>query len=309
MFPAPPATDLSGRAEPLRIQSLLIVANPASGGFKRRLVTRIAEEFRRSGRRADIVYTTRAGEITELLQPLDMDFDAVAVHGGDGTIGEAVAGLHARTGARPALLVIPGGTANVLACELHLPARARDIVALALAGQTRPLHYALANGRPFFLMASAGFDAAVVRAVSPGVKRRFGKLAFLLAGLQTLRDGRTPDLRIDCDGKTVSARLAVVTNSSCYGGPYVLTRETTVDRPGLRLVLLPRDDVKSLLRVGWSLISQGDAPRDAMSDCPVQNVVVTSDAPVPVQVDGDAFGTTPLTIEPVAEPLRILAPR
>ena len=295
--------------EPLHIGSILIVANPVAGGFRHRLVEGTAAGLRRAGCRADVVYTTKAGEIAHLLQTRSLDVDAVAVHGGDGTIGEAVAGLHARQGKRPALLVIPGGTANVLACELDLPRRARAIVALVVAGHVRPLHYALANGRPFFLMASAGFDAAVVHGVSPRAKRRFGRAAFIAAAVRTLRDGKTADLRVATTDGLAPARLAVVCNASCYGGAYVLTRSTRVDQAGLRLVTLPRDDAKSLLRIGWSLLSGVAAPRVAMSDCPVQNVLLTGDAPVPVQVDGDAFGTTPLAIEPVAKPLTIMAPR
>jgi diacylglycerol kinase (ATP) len=287
---------------------MLIAANPVSGGFRHRLVEKIATDFRRSGRRADVVYTTEAGEITRLLQTPSLDIDAIAVHGGDGTIGEAVAGLHMLRGKRPALLVIPGGTANVLACELKLPRSADGIVALALAGHTRPFHYALANGRPFFLMASAGFDAAVVHAVSSRTKRRFGRLAFLIAAMRTLRGDRTADLQIETDDGVCVARIAVVTNSSCYGGPHVLTRATAVDRSGLRLVTLPHDDVASLLRIGRAMVARTSAPDNLMIDRPVTSARLVTDRPVPVQIDGDAFGTTPLVIESVAEPLAILAP-
>ena len=43
------------------------------------------------------------------------DADLVIVHGGDGSINEAVNGIMSRTDERPRVALIPGGGANVLA--------------------------------------------------------------------------------------------------------------------------------------------------------------------------------------------------
>ena len=74
------------------------------------------EQTRYRGHAAGLAATARAE-----------GFDLVAVLGGDGTVNEAVNGLLAAAepaGAaeRPGLIVIPGGSANVFARALGLPA-------------------------------------------------------------------------------------------------------------------------------------------------------------------------------------------
>ncbi|MDE2363316.1 MAG: diacylglycerol kinase family lipid kinase [Hyphomicrobiales bacterium] len=298
-----------GRGDGAALRSVLIFANPAAGGFRRRRVEAVAAGLRAIGVACDIVVTVRAGELAERLSGSAALPDAVAVHGGDGSIAEAVAGLHRRAAPRPPLVVIPGGTANVLAHEFALPAHARAIVAAVAGGARRPLYYALANGRPFILMASAGFDAAAVHRVSPRVKRRVGKLAYAVAALETLRAERGCDLTIETQGGAIGARLAVVANSSRYGGRYVIARETAADREGLSLVVVRRDDIGGLFAVGRSLVRDAAPDPALLSERRVGKVVIAADRPVPVQIDGDAFGFTPVEIEPVAEPLAIIAPR
>lgn len=288
------------------IRSILIAANPKAGGFRPALIASVAAELERRNIRASVYLTKQRGDITRLAQDPGLDVDAIAVHGGDGTIGEAVAGLHGRQGRRPVLIVIPGGTASVLACELELPSTSSEIVQRIIRGKTAPLYYGLANGRPFFLMVSAGVDAEVVHGVSPMLKRLVGKLAYVASALAAVRRRATPDIRVETSMGALRCRLAVVTNSACYGGAFVLSPDSSVCRPGLRLVVLPKDDFVSLLRVGWRMLRRGGVPAPFLGESEAVKVRLTSEGPAPVQIDGDAFGTTPVEIEPVERPLRII---
>lgn len=293
---------------PLAVRSALIVVNPAAGGYSASRIADVESGLRRNGVRVETILTKQAGDAAAATEgPLDR-IDVVIVHGGDGTIAEAIAGLHRRGGARPALAVIPGGTANVLACEFHLPFRAREIVDLVVAGRRRPLYYALANGRPFFLMVSAGIDAAAVHGVSPAMKRKIGRAAFIFAAVSALRAKPLAEVRAETADGLLGARIAVVANAACYGGPHLLARTTAVDRPGLRLVRVMRDDPASLLRVGWTMLARTKKASPLTSEQEIGRVTLTSETPIPVQVDGEAFGMTPVEIEPVAEPLAILVP-
>lgn len=291
---------------PLAVRSALIVVNPAAGGYSPSRIADVEIGLRRSGVRVETILTKQAGDVAAMAEgPLD-GIDALIVHGGDGTIGEAVAGLHRRGGARPALAIVPGGTANVLACEFHLPFRARDIVDLVVGGKRRPLYYALANGRPFFLMVSAGLDAAAVHGVSPALKRKIGKAAFMSSAVAALRAERLPDVQAQTPEGAFDARIAVVANAACYGGPHLVARTTAADRPGLRLVRVMRDDLPSLLRVGWTMLAHTKKPSSLAREQEIGRVMLTGETPIPVQVDGEAFGMTPVEIEPVVEPLAIL---
>ncbi|GAA2812399.1 diacylglycerol/lipid kinase family protein [Nonomuraea dietziae] len=108
-------------------------------------------------------------------------YDTVAVLGGDGTVNETVNGLLNAGGRaeRPALIVIPGGSANVFARALGLPndpIEATGATLEALREDRRRsvgLGQALWEGesRYFTFCAGMGYDAEVIRAVEGPARR------------------------------------------------------------------------------------------------------------------------------------------
>jgi YegS/Rv2252/BmrU family lipid kinase len=294
-------------------RNVLILANPKAGGFSPAMLAGVSARLRLRGVDIHLRITKHAGEIEELLSSRnDYGFDCVAIHGGDGAMREAAVGLHARVGKSmptPVLALLPGGTANVLAHELQLPLRDPEALADIIAnGDVTDLHYALANGAPFLLMVSAGLDAHAVHNVSAGLKKCFGKLAYIAAAAKALPQKRA-SLMIEMDNARKQARLAIVSNSACYGGRTRLTNATGVTQPGLRLVTLERDNLSDLARLGVAALSGAISNAPNVNDCCVSDVTIAGDRPTPVQIDGDAFGVTPVKIQPAATPLKILARR
>ncbi|MCW2879903.1 MAG: diacylglycerol kinase [Sphaerisporangium sp.] len=117
-------------------------------------------------------------------------FDVIAVLGGDGTVNEAVNGMMDCEHARPALIVLPGGSANVFARSLGLPNHPVEATGAVLEairdGRRRTVNIGQAiwedgafgdqsetdetaprpsNSRYFTFCAGLGYDAEVVRAV------------------------------------------------------------------------------------------------------------------------------------------------
>ena len=140
---------------------ILILANPTSGGYNANIIAKITTRLEAAGHEVDLHLTQRAGEIGELCSNLSTEVDTLVIAGGDGSINEAITGFQDKA-VTTKLAVIPFGTANVLALELGLPKRVGAIADVILKQKTAPLHYGFVNGRPFILMASAGFDAEVV---------------------------------------------------------------------------------------------------------------------------------------------------
>ena len=147
----------------------------------------------------DVERTQHRGHARELAAASDADL--VIVHGGDGSINEAVNGIMSRAdslspggndppqtppahggAARPPIpprpgpprppgqiAVIPGGGANVLARALGLPldaaAAIRQLREAIVAGRHRTIGLGLAADRYFTFSAGLGMDAEVVREV------------------------------------------------------------------------------------------------------------------------------------------------
>lgn len=82
--------------------------------------------------------------------------------GGDGLLSQMLpALLHSDV----ALGVVPFGTGNVWARELGLPLHPERAIAAQLAGPPQPVDVGFANGQPFLVIASVGWEARIVAMV------------------------------------------------------------------------------------------------------------------------------------------------
>lgn len=291
------ANAAQGAGEPGNTRHILVIANPTAGGFNAKTLEDIATRLRAGGHRVQVQLTRRAGEIGTTCADPALKADVVVIAGGDGSVNEAITGFGDRPDP-PALAVIPFGTANVLARELKLPFKPERISEMILSGRSKPLHYGLANGHPFVLMASAGFDAEVVHAIPLDLKRRFGKLAYVLTALKVAFSRRKgADINVTTGGETIRCRLAVITNGKCYGGPFIICPEADVTEPGLYLVALRHDNIAASLWAGIALVSGRINRVKSIIKRSLTHAEINSFAPVATQIDGDPFGTTPLVVE------------
>lgn len=202
------------------------------------------------------------------------------------------------------------GTANVLALELGIPRRPEALANILNGGRCRPLHLAQVNGRPFILMAGAGFDGQVVHAITSAMKRRWGKYAFLFEGIRTIVSNPHQALKIDADGQAITAGWAVVTNVSRYGGPYTLAPDADPGTADLTLVAF-RDAGPLSMCLNMVRIGMGNACNARTVTTVVAKRISIAgrvDPPIPVQIDGDAAGMLPLEISVSDRFVNILAP-
>ena len=162
--------------------------------------------------------------------------DIVVVAGGDGTINEVVSGM---AGSSVPLTALPGGTANVLCCELGLSG-SMETVAQQLPGFA-PHRIALgrfisANGaRTFAMMAGLGFDAHIVQHINPALKQRFGKAAYWISGFRSVLRS-LPEFSVRVDGREYRASFALVTRVRNYGGDLQIARDVRLLSPDFEIV-------------------------------------------------------------------------
>ncbi len=235
--------------------------------------------------------------------------DAVIAAGGDGTVRLA-AKVVAGTGI--ALGFIPLGTGNVLAHEVNWPRAPMQLADLLRLGAARPIHTATANGELFLLMAGAGFDGRVIQALDHKLKNRIGKLAYAGPALRALN--RPPDqLDVTIDGKQMRATWAIAANACRYGGAYRLAPDTSIAKPGLQVVLFRGATTIARIRELLAL-ARGRLATLARADTGVEirpgsHIRFQCQEPLPCQLDGDSFGTTPLDITANGPEVRLIWPQ
>jgi len=288
----------------------LLIANPTAGLAGAPLVEEVASELARRGASvtravaADALAARRAAGVAAD----SGTYDAVIAAGGDGTIRHVAAAL---VGGGTPLGIIPVGTGNVLAHEIGLAATSGAVAPMLLDGPIATVACAQANAEPFLLMVGAGFDARVLTALDQRLKSRVGKMAYagpLLGALTRPTD----TLNVTVDGHRHTASWVVVANARHYGGRFVLAPRTGILERGLEAILFKATSRAVLVGQLMSLAAGRLGPRAAQGGdvemLPCSRVTIAAHEPVPTQIDGDVFGTTPLDVDAGTAQVRLIVP-
>lgn len=262
--------------------------------------------------------TTHRGHATELgAQAVADGYDAVIVHGGDGSVNETVNGMLGTPGCTdrpdpgdlPALGVVPGGNANVFARALGIdrrPAPATRQLLDALdhgpRGSRRTISLGHTLDRWFLFNAGMGMDAIVIRRMDE--QRHAGKKVTNLRYVSTAvssflsRSNPSPTFTVEATGHepVEGVRFGFVSNTSPWtylGALPVKTNPGTDFDHGLGLVAATSLSAGRNLLLGAQLLTGSADPRAAhlFRDDDVEQVRFTSPEPADVQLDGEYLGT------------------
>lgn len=288
-----------------------LVYNPAAGAANARFLARAAALLQASGATVTPLNASSAGDATAAVAAIAKasEFDAVIAAGGDGTIRAVAAGA---AGTALPVGIVPLGTGNVMKYELGLGRTPRAIADTLLNGAILEAPTARANGELFLLMAGAGFDGGIVANLNQRFKRRLGRLAYagpLVSAL--VKPPRIFDVEVD--GVSHEVSWAIVSNASHYGGSFVLTRETAIGRDGLVAILVKgssRADVfKAALALGLGRLCDPETRPKDIEAVRASRVVMGAAMSVPLEIDGDDAGRTPVTITSGGPVVRLIVPR
>jgi diacylglycerol kinase family enzyme len=214
--------------------------------------------------------------------------------------------------------VIPGGTGNLLAGNLRIPASparaARALVRATprvfdLGRMERP------SGPQYFAVAcGAGYDARVMAGTLSEHKRRWGMAAYAATTLRLMSELRSTLHSITIDGVAYEANAAMVLVANCGEviPPFVKLGPGIAPDDGLLDVVVVRaDTVGQSLRAVWDLLrlAPGELGQNAyVSRVRGREVTVETDKAQPVQLDGEPGGSTPFTASVVPGAIRIMVP-
>ena len=243
------------------------------------------------------------GDIERLARQAAPEVDLVVAAGGDGTVDAALNGLAAT--ARP-LAILPLGTVNLVARELRLPRRPDRLAEIIAAGPVRSVWPARVEDRLFLTVASAGFDAEIVAAIRPALKRAVGRLAFAWAAVAALLRYRCREIALHSDSVEHRAAAVIAAKGRFYAGPFVAARQASLAAPSLELILLHGKGRLAVLRYACGLLL---GSLDRMSDVSVLRArTVRLLGSGPVQADGEIVAELPVTISLAERPIALVGP-
>jgi YegS/Rv2252/BmrU family lipid kinase len=293
-----------------------VIFNPSARGDK-------ARHFRHQldviGAQCTLKATTCAGDARRLAaEAVNEGFGLVIAAGGDGTVNETLNGIgDAPDGFEKTRLgVLPLGTVNVFARELKIPPRVEAAWKILQRGRETKIDLprvefsGCASGKVcyFAQLAGAGLDARAIELVDWPLKKKIGPLAYVIAGLQALREWKPRITVRTSDGRSAMGELILIGNGRLYGGSFPLLAQADLRDGLLDICVLPRATWQTLLRCAPSFLLRGKLPASMVRHLQSAAFELTGDTPAAFELDGEWVGNLPAKFSVERERLRVIVP-
>lgn len=217
------------------------------------------------------------------------------------------------------IAVIARGTGWDFVRTYGIPRAIDDAIRVALDGASRTIDLGRVTYRTwagdeaaayFANIASAGMSGAIAQRANETTKALGGKASYLWATLAVFTRWRNNQVHVAVNGETRKGRMhdVVVANGRYFGGGMMILPEAAPD-DGLFDVLLIGDLTKRDLLLTLPKTYRGKHLPHPKAEV-LRGAVVTVDAesPLPIELDGEQPGTTPVRFEVVPEALRVRVP-
>jgi YegS/Rv2252/BmrU family lipid kinase len=238
--------------------------------------------------------------------------------GGDGTINEVVNGVVSVPGTE--LAILPRGTGGDFVRTLGIPSKLEDAAQVALSGRVQTIDAGRAVYRSwrgeeetayFANIASAGMSGAVAQRTNEASRAPLGgKAAYLWSTVAVFVRWRNAEITVTVDGERRSGPMfdVIVANCRYLAGGMKMVPDAEPD-DGLLDVLLIGDVSKLDLVTTMPKIYRGTHLPHPKAEL-LRGAVVTVETaePLPVELDGEQPGTTPVRFEVVPGALRLRVP-
>lgn len=290
------------------MQRAAIVYNPAARNAPaRQRLEQAAAAYAAQGWQVEVLTTAGAGHARDLAAAeASRGTPVVFACGGDGTINEVANGL---AGSDTALAVVRGGMGDVFGKEAHIPRDPARALNVLLEGEETRFDLGIANGRYFVLMAGVGFDGAVVRRVPPAQKRLLGSTAYALwAAAETVRyRPRQVEMRIGQEVISAELYWLLLGNTRSYGGVINITHDACACDGLLDAYAFQGHGLAWVFATGLRLaLRRHDGSRGVYFYRAQELEVLTPG--IPVQVDGEYIGETPMHFGVAPRLLKVRTP-
>ena len=204
--------------------------------------------------------------------------------------------------------ILPLGTENLLAKYLGVTASPENVADLIQLGKTVRLDAGTANGKLFLIMAGCGFDAEVVQRLHSKRKGHIRHWSYARPILSAIRRYRFPNLNIEIDGKAVERKnsWAFVFNVPRYAMNLKFVDDADCLDGRLDLITFRKPNLLNGLFYFLTILFRNHRGRRDVFEQRFETLRVTSEKPVPFQLDGDPGGQLPVVIKVVPNRLRVL---
>ncbi len=276
---------------------ILVIGNPIAGtGQAERRIKLFSRALEQHGHDVHVFMSKQYGEALEKAGNVGSDVDRIVVAGGDGTVNEVINGL--ADPSRIPILHLPTGTANQLARSLDLPFDPHQLVNILEHGSIRRIDMGLVGNHRFLLLVSSGFDARVAAEVKKSRNDTLGYTGYVVPILRAWANHQPHELNVIIDNQqTICGFNVMVLKVRQYGGVFVFAEEARLDSGYFEVCVFQQGSVPWMSLYAFAGLVGKAAELPGMIRARARMVRIESEQPVPVEIDGDHYGMTPVDIQ------------
>lgn len=291
---------------------ILFIYNPSSGNESgKKFIGKVEEKLKKYFDEIIIKETEKAGDGTKFVEETK-DLDAIGVYGGDGTVNEVLLGMN-RISSKAKLLILPGGTGNLLAKKLNIPEKKEKALESFDFKNTKKIDLGKVNDKIFSLFASIGAVPEAIHEVSSEEKSKFGGLAYIRKSIEKLRKSEEYNLDIKSDGGGYSGSVdhLIVGLTNKIGKLEFTSENEEMNSGEANLFILTKDTIKDRLEVLRDSIEGEVEEGKNVRHFTVKEVKISSlsDEEVTIDIDGDKGPSLPVEIKILKEAVEVYLPK
>ena len=295
-----------------KIKNIHIIINPASGK-KESILPIINTSLKEADIKWEASITHQTGDAIRIAQAAVKErIDALAVYGGDGTLMEAISGM---LGSDIPLVILPGGSANVMATELGMPSDLKEACMLMSHGplETKTIDIGQFDKRYFIIGISLGFGSDVVKGADREAKNKIGIFAYLFSAIAALKKTKKAvyHLKIDGEEYEVKGLTCIIANTGNLGFSNISFDKHIDVSDGFLDVVVVRKANLSLFKLMVVTLLKRERPDnlELVEHWQGKDISISASPKQTVQCDGEVLEKIPLHIKIIPGAIKVLVPK
>jgi len=197
----------------------------------------------------------------------------------------------------------------LFARELKLPRKnLHECWQVIEAGVTRKVDLFGFSDGIFVQVAGIGLDARIIKETTWESKKKYGKFSYLMTAL-SVAGSEAPRIRVIPEGsEPLEGAFALIGNGALYGPAFKVFRNASNDDGMLEILVFEKQRHVDIIRYMSAAFMGGVEKAKGVSYVRAPALRVESDSGVPVEVDGEFAGHTPVEFFALDHGLNVFVP-
>lgn len=206
----------------IQLKKAILLYNPHAGhGQIIQYLDHITQRLQMMGYELRLYRSEEKGSLTNYIlnNVTASNTDLILISGGDGTLNECINGLGKKNLDLP-IGILPFGTANDFAYSAGIPNTIEGALQVIEKGKAQYIDIGKVNDHYFINVCNVGLFSGISHIVDQELKKKFGKLAYYVKGIEELHHYRSMpiEIRVDNVKKSGEYLQVLVFNGKAAGG-------------------------------------------------------------------------------------------